>query len=138
MFENVSGNSAKSVLLIDDDSWVHKSISHFLEKQDFTVFSALNSYDGIVMAINNKPDVIILDYILPEIRGDTVLKLLKKIDITEPIPVIIISANIDKDLLRFAIANGAVAFISKPFTEEVIQEKVHFVLDKPVIESTSA
>jgi CheY-like chemotaxis protein len=75
---------------------------------------------------------------LPEIRGDTMLKLLKKIEITESIPVIIISANIDKDLLRFALANGAVAFISKPFTEEVLQEKVHFVLEKPVLESTPA
>ncbi|MCO5251227.1 MAG: response regulator [Candidatus Kapabacteria bacterium] len=137
MFENFSGNSSKSVLLIDDDSWVHKSITHSLEKKDFTVFSALNPYDGIVMAINHKPDVIILDFILPEIRGDTMLKLLKKIEITEAIPVIIISANIDKDLLRFAIANGAVAFISKPFTEEVIQEKVHFVLEKPVLENTA-
>jgi two-component system phosphate regulon response regulator PhoB len=138
MFENLSGNHTKSVLLIDDDNWVHKSITQYLGKQDFTVISALNPYDGLAMAVNNKPDVILLDYILPEIRGDTMLKLLKKIEITESIPVIIISANIDKDLLRFALANGAVAFISKPFTEEVLQEKVHFVLEKPVLESTPA
>ncbi|MBE2189851.1 MAG: response regulator [Desulfobulbaceae bacterium] len=138
MFEDLSGNNSKSVLLIDDDNWVHKAVIHYLEKQDITVFSALNPFDGLVMAINNRPDVILLDYILPEIRGDVMLKLLKKIEITEAIPVVIISANIDKELLRFALANGAEAFISKPFTEVVLQEKVQFVLEKPLLESSPA
>jgi len=130
MNDIIQNRDGKTILVIDDDNWVHKLIAHHLEKNNYEVYSAMNPLEGIVIALNNKPDLILLDYIMPGINGDVLLKLFKKIESTKSIPIVILSANIDVDFLREAIAFGADAFISKPFTEQVLEEKIKFAFEK--------
>ncbi len=132
MTNSIENRGTKSILLIDDDNWVHKLIAHFMEKNNYSTYSAYNPYDGIVMALNHKPDLILLDYIMPGINGDVLLKLFRKIEATKALPIVILSANIDKDFLREALSLGADGFISKPFTEQVLEEKINLAFEKNI------
>lgn len=132
MTESIPNRGSKSILLIDDDNWVHKLVGHFMEKNNYHFFSAVNPYDGIVIALNERPDLILLDYLMPGLNGDVLLKLFRKIEATSSIPIVFLSANIDKDFLREELTLGADGFISKPFTEQVLEEKISYAFEKNV------
>ena len=131
---NLNSHDAKtfSVLVIDDDSWTTRIISKFLESCGFNVFYALNPYDGIALAVKHQPAIVFLDLLMPEIYGNTVLKILKKIEQTAEIPIVILSANFDEKFLAETYRDGAAGFISKPFTKSILVRKVEDSLGFPV------
>lgn len=122
------------ILLIDDDKWILKILKKFLERWGFMVTMADNPVDGIVLALENRPLLIFLDILMPDVKGDTLLKMLKKIEFTSNVPVIILSGNLSKDILGSAFKNGANGFISKPFTEELLLEKLKAVFGEQIID----
>lgn len=133
-FKKQSGtnDSKPRILIIDDDVWMHKILKKYLLDIGFEVIGACNPVDGIAMAISNQPMLIFLDIIMPDIKGTVMLQMLKKIDITSKIPVVILSGNLSKEVLGNAFKNGAAGFISKPFDEEIIIEKLKEVLGNSV------
>ncbi len=112
------------VLLIDDDKWIHRVICHYLREWGFNPLSAYDPIEGLAMAIKHRPALILLDIIMPEVKGDTILKMLKKIELTTEIPIIIISGNLNTDILGTTFKEGAAAYISKPIQQPVLLEKV--------------
>jgi len=112
------------VLIIDDDSWIHRIIGHYLQSWGFSPISAFDAIEGIALAIKHRPLVIFLDIIMPEVKGDTLLKMLKKIDLTVDIPVLILSGNLNVDILSSTYKKGAAGYIAKPFTQELLFEKL--------------
>ncbi len=133
-FEKQQGiNDSKSrVLIIDDDPWIIKILKKYLTDIGFEVIGAENPVDGIALAIRHRPLLVFLDIIMPDIKGTVMLQMLKKIDITSKIPVIILSGNLSKEVLGNAFKNGAAGFISKPFDEEILIEKLKEVLGSSV------
>lgn len=93
------------------------------------IYTAINGYEGINLAIENNPDVIFLDLMMPELSGAITLKLLKSLSITKDIPVIIITANSDFESLGTVLALGATEFVAKPFTYATIQKKLQAVIE---------
>jgi DNA-binding response OmpR family regulator len=82
-----------SVVIIDDDIWMQRILSKTLEIYGFKIsYLASNGYDGIALAVDKNPDLIILDILMPELTGHMTLKLLKKIKYTKNIPVLMVSA----------------------------------------------
>lgn len=122
------------VLIIDDDKWMHRILSLHLRRMGFEVESCLNPIEGVSLAINNEPKVIILDVMMPELNGKTLLKILKTIDGVKEIPTLILSSILNKELIKEGIKNGAVGFISKPFTAEVLFSKIYEVSQEDIKE----
>ncbi|MDQ1265847.1 MAG: two-component system, chemotaxis family, chemotaxis protein CheY [Bacteroidota bacterium] len=112
------------ILIIDDDKWMQKIVSHYISSWGFEAISASDAIDGIALAINYPPSLIFIDLIMPEINGILLLKMLKKIEITSNIPIAIISGNFNRDVVSEALRNGAAAVVGKPFSEKVLLDKV--------------
>ena len=102
-----------SVLLVEDDENLTKLYKTELELVGLTVSIATNGQRGLEMAKKEKPDLILLDIILPEKLGLSVLKELKGDDATESIPVVVLSNFDQGENPKKAMELGAVAFLSK-------------------------
>ncbi len=120
-----------SVLIIDDDIWMQRILSKSFQSYGFKkTFLASNGYDGIALATEHLPNLIILDILMPEITGLQTLKVLKAIKTTRPIPILMVSALSDAENLGMAVRNGSAGFISKPFTRATVYDKLVEVYGK--------
>jgi len=119
--------SCENALIIDDDNWNYRIISRYLNNYNIKTNYAEKALEGLANAVNNKPDLILLDLVLPELSGIYVLKTLKLIESTKDIPVLILSGNIDVDTIRLTKKYGAKDFISKPYKESTILEKLKVI-----------
>jgi len=125
-----------SALIIDDDIWMQRILSKTLASYGFKKnFLAGNGIDGIAMAIENKPTIIFLDIMLPELSGHIVIRILKRIRIVRHIPVFMVSALSDVENLGLTVKYGASGYITKPFTRMTIYEKLLDVFGKQTLDS---
>ncbi len=106
----------KTVLLIDDDEGVSRQVRYRLTHRDnLTVDSAANGTSGLVLALKNRPDLIILDWMLPDISGPEMLKTLKQDKKTSGIPILMFTGrNLIGDM-EYAFRMGAESYLTKPF-----------------------
>lgn len=120
-----------SVLIIDDDIWMQRILSKTLKSYGFNKsYLAANAFEGIDMAIEYNPTLIIMDILMPELSGQLALKILKTIKITKNIPVLMVSALSDSENLGLAVKSGTAGFISKPFTRSTVYEKLLSIFGK--------
>lgn len=101
------------VLIIDDDETLSAVFEAALQKNGFETVFSLNGKGGIDKARLEKPDLILLDEVLPDISGNEVLKTLKMDAQTQNIPVIILSNFSQEELVKEAINNGAMDYVFK-------------------------
>jgi signal transduction histidine kinase/ActR/RegA family two-component response regulator len=104
-----------SVLSIDDNPANVEVIARFLRSRPNTrLLSATSGRVGIESAVRDTPDVILLDLHLPDLQGDEVLSELKADPATAGIPVIVLSADASRGVIRRLLAGGAFAYLTKP------------------------
>jgi DNA-binding response OmpR family regulator len=115
---------AKRVLLIDDEEEMVDMVSTSLIAAGYEVVTASESLDGIEKAEAEKPDVILLDIMMPGIDGYEICKSLKKQEETKNIPVIFFTALGDMTLRNKVDAVGGADYIVKPFEPEEMKEKI--------------
>jgi DNA-binding response OmpR family regulator len=115
----------KKILFIEDESALQKTFGEILRQEGYEMISALDGEIGLRMAKSEKPDLILLDLILPKIHGFEVLKELKKDDLTKDIPIIILT-NLERvEDVQKAIELGATTYLVKAnYTLEEILKKV--------------
>lgn len=103
----------KKILFIEDESALQKIIGESLEQENYEIISAIDGEIGLKLAQKEKPDLIILDLVLPKMHGFDVLKKLKEDVETKNIPVIILT-NLEgvKDIDK-AIELGATTYLVK-------------------------
>lgn len=129
--EQDSKINLKKVLVIDDDNWIQRVASIFLHNLGYEPIVELNAVEGLIEAINNPPDLIILDYLMPEINGDSALKIIKHVKYSSNVPVILISGNFDLEAVKAMKAAGGNLFLSKPFNQQKLEEKINIALGIP-------
>ncbi len=121
----------KKILFIEDESALQKTLGDILKQGGYEMISALDGETGLRLAESEKPDLILLDLILPRLHGFEVLKKLKGGSKTKDIPVIILT-NLEgmKDIDQ-AIELGATTYLVKTqYTIEGVIEKVKKVLEE--------
>lgn len=124
------GQVAKyKVLVIEDNPVDLKFMARTLEKNNYDVFSAENGCSGIQMALDHVPDVIILDFLLPDINGIEVCTKLKKTVQTRDIPVIFVSIVQNGNIMLESYEAGAHNFICKPVTARELLKEVAFTIE---------
>lgn len=129
---NIENTKEYKILIVDDDVWFHKYFTKHLKSWGFEVISAFNPYEGISLAAKENPVMIFLDYIMPELNGDNVLKILKAVEQTKDIPVVFISGNLNADVIGSAFKMGAKGFLTKPVSLKVIYQKIEECLGSEV------
>lgn len=104
------------VLVVDDEQHILELIKFNLVKEGWIVDTALDGHSALVSAVNNKPDLIILDVMLPEIDGLEVCRRLQAREDTSFIPVIMLSAKSEELDKILGLEMGADDYITKPFS----------------------
>ena len=109
------------ILIVDDVPDNLSILGHFLKQSDLQIFIARGGAQGIEFVKKNKPDLILLDVMMPDIDGYEVCRKLKSDESTKNIPVIFITGLVETENIKKGFEAGAVDYITKPFQEiEVI------------------
>ena len=121
----------KTILFIEDESTLQKALGDILAQNDYKVISALDGKIGLRLAKSEKPDLILLDLVLPSMHGFDVLKRLKQDPETEKIPVIILT-NLEKmEDVEKAIELGAKTYLVKTqYRIEEVINKIKKILEE--------
>ncbi len=120
----------KKVLIIEDNDEVRENIAEILELSDYTVLTAANGKIGTEIAINEIPDLIICDIMMPVLDGYGVVYLLNQHPKTNSIPFIFLTAKSEKTDFRKAMELGADDYITKPFEGIELLKAVEMRLSK--------
>ena len=119
----------KKILVVDDEPMVIRMVTDALTARGFTVISAPNGYEGLIAARGEKPDLILLDVVMPDLDGHEVLARLRKDERTKAIPVIHLSAVGDFDKQLKAMEDGSADYITKPIKPAELADRVEAFLD---------
>ena len=119
-----------SILVIDDSPTILKVVQLVLTKAGYTVHTATDGEEGLELARQHKPDVILLDFVMPKMNGYQVCQTLHQDEELTDIPVILMSAKGDQVGERFVKVMGIVDYITKPFSPEAITGVVQHTVDK--------
>ena len=116
------------ILVVDDDPALTKLVKTILEAEDYMVYSAESGEEALGEVPKLRPDLIILDIILPGIDGYDTCKILKTDDHTSLIPVIILSIKCSVKDRIIGLNIGADDYITKPFDPDELTARVEAVL----------
>ena len=116
---------AKTILFIEDESALQKTFGDILGKEGYDMISALDGEIGLKLARSKKPDLILLDLVLPKVHGFEVLKELKSDSGTKDIPIIVLTNLEAIEDVNKAIELGAKTYLVKTqYNLEEVVEKV--------------
>ena len=116
----------KTILVVDDEFGIVDGLALLFEDEGYTVLTAVNGAQAFVRIGERRPDLIVLDMMMPVMDGEEALRLLKADPALKEIPVVVASA-IDLDVTRRRMP-GAAAYFRKPFSIDALLEKVSELL----------
>jgi len=117
---------SRKILVIDDSPLVLAMASDALQAAGFDVFTATNGIEAnsFIFSTNNRPDLIILDIMMPLLDGNKKAKILKEKDFSKDIPILFISSKDEAELSKLAADSDVDGYICKPFTPQTIVNSV--------------
>ncbi len=124
--EIISDGTKKTVMVIDDSIVIRKMIEIALEDEDYNIVTAISGKEGLEMIEKEKPNLVILDMMLPDMNGIEVLKTIKT---EKKLPVIMLSGKDSPQLIETAKEVGVDDFLPKPFRDEELVEKVKTLIE---------
>ncbi len=104
------------ILVIEDEAPIRDKIVTVLKYENCDVIDAANGREGVVLAQENRPDLIICDVLMPDLNGYSALEALRKDPDTSVIPVIFLTAAASRAEMRKGMELGADDYITKPYT----------------------
>ena len=120
--------SDKTVLIVDDEAPIREMIRMNLELAGFQCIDAENAQQGHAMAIDKQPDLILLDWMMPNTSGMELLRRLRREEITQKLPVIMLTAKDDEDNRVQGLDVGADDYVTKPFSPRELIARIKAVL----------
>lgn len=120
----------KKILVVDDEEDLVQMIQFRLEAAGYKLMTAPNGKEGLVTARAEKPDIIVLDLMMPGMNGHEVAKALKEDEMTKEIPIIIFTAAVGRDLMKVVKNIGATDCVIKPFEPRDLVAKVEKIIGK--------
>ncbi len=120
----------KTILIIEDNFEVRENTKEILELSNYNVHAAENGKEGVKLAKQHLPDLIICDIMMPELDGYGVLHMLNKDIQTATIPFIFLTAKADKSEIRKGMSLGADDYLTKPFDDTELLDSIDTRLRK--------
>lgn len=119
----------KKILIVEDESSLHRALSEYLQMEGFDVLNAIDGQAGIDMAKSSKPDLVLLDIILPKKDGYQVLTEIKNGKSTKNIPVVLLTNLESPEDIQKAFEKGATTYLVKSsYKLEDVVKKIKEVL----------
>ena len=120
----------KKILIVDDEADLVEMLTLRLEANDYEVAAAYDGQDGLDQARRLKPDLIILDLMLPKLDGYKVCRMLKFDEKYKQIPIILFTARAQEADVNLGKEVGADAYLAKPFEPKILLDKIVELLKK--------
>lgn len=119
----------KKILIVDDEQDIVESLKFVLEASDYTCYCAYNGEDGLKLAKELTPDLMILDVMMPKINGYKISRLLKYDNKYKDIPILMITARSQEEDKLIGEETGVNEYITKPFDLNDVVNRVKKYLD---------
>ena len=126
----------ETILIVEDESNILELVKYNLDKEGYRVLTAIKGDTGLELARKNRPDLILLDLMLPELDGIEITKILKQNEKTAHIPIIMLTAKVQETDKVLGLELGADDYVTKPFSPRELVARVKAVLrrrkEKPI------
>jgi len=116
------------ILITDDSKLLRKKLRSELEALDCEVIEAENGKDSVMLVLQEMPDCVFLDIVMPEVGGIEALQVIK--EVSPEIPVVMLSSAGSPQKLMTTLKMGAMEFIQKPYQSEQIKKVVESIRKK--------
>ncbi|MCE8004860.1 phosphate regulon transcriptional regulator PhoB [Billgrantia ethanolica] len=120
--------TAKTVLIVDDEAPIREMIAVALEMADYRVLEAANAQSAHAMIVDNQPDLLLLDWMMPGTSGIELARRLKREEATRELPIIMLTAKSEEDNKILGLEAGADDYITKPFSPRELVARLKAVL----------
>lgn len=118
----------QTILVVDDEKDLLDLIEYNLKKEGFNVLKAENGEDGIKMAKENKPDLVLLDIMMPKMDGLEAVEIMRKDDDLKRIPIIFLTARSDEKTEVEGLDKGGDDYITKPISTTKLISRIKAVM----------
>jgi two-component system, OmpR family, alkaline phosphatase synthesis response regulator PhoP len=118
---------SRRILVVDDSPTLIAQVRSALADH-YSILEAVDGEQGLISALKNRPDLVILDVEMPKMRGWEVCKLLKSNRLTEKIPVLMLTSKSEIGDYIVAMQQGADDYLTKPFVPDDLVERVRRLL----------
>ena len=118
------------VLYIEDDNNNRVLVERVLLAEGYEVITAINAENGIQLAIEESPDIILMDINMPEVDGFTATAHLREIPHLKKVPIIAVTANVMKGDMEETLAAGCDGYIPKPIDIDRFSEEIEYFLEQ--------
>ena len=116
---------SKTVLVVDDEARLVNLVKAYLEQGGFRVVTAKNGREALFIARQEKPDLILLDIMMPEMDGHEFMRVHRQ---ERPTPIILLTARVEEDDKIIGLELGADDYVTKPFSPRELLARVRAVL----------
>lgn len=117
-----------TILIIDDEADIRNMVVTALEMKGFTCLTAENAQQGHALVVDSKPDLILLDWMMPGTTGIELARRLKREENTAEIPIILLTAKSEEDNKIVGLDSGADDYVTKPFSPRELIARIRAVL----------
>ena len=121
----------EKILIIEDDSDISELVQYNLEREGYQVHTAIDGYIGLNQAVQLKPNLIVLDLMLPGLDGLSVCRQLRAEPATGGIPIIMLTAKGEESDIVVGLEMGADDYVTKPFSPKELLARVRAVMRRP-------
>jgi len=120
--------SGRKILIVDDESAIRDMLRVALEMAEYNCIEASNAQDAHALIVDEKPDLILLDWMMPGTSGIELARRLKRDEVTSDIPIIMLTAKGEEDNKIQGLDVGADDYITKPFSPRELVARLKAVL----------
>jgi CheY-like chemotaxis protein len=120
--------SSRHILVVDDDQNILALIKTILSQKNYTVSTALNGEEAISLLKREQFDAIITDAMMPLMDGNALARKVKDDPTLKDIPIIMITASKEADMVKKSFTSGCVLFLPKPFTASSLLSLIQLVI----------
>lgn len=114
-----------NILLVEDEENLGRLLKEELETHGYSITWLRNGVDGVLAALDNRFDVLIVDMVMPDMSGINTIRIIKKI--IPDIGIVSCSGKVEKDIMIDSIMKGATACLNKPFTISQMVSQIKWV-----------
>lgn len=117
-----------SILVVDDEAAIRDMIAQSLSREGFIVTTAADASEARAAVVNQRPNLILLDWMLPDISGIELARQWKRDEMTRDLPVIMLTARVDEDDKIRGLESGADDYVTKPFSPRELVARINALL----------
>ena len=126
----MTGNGQPLILIADDDPDILALVSFRLERAGYAVVQALNGEEAVQVALARRPDLAVLDVMMPRIDGYEATRQLRQHEETSRMPIILLTARVQEEDIARGFDAGADDYVKKPFSPQELGSRVQAVLGR--------